>query len=181
MLWGLQGMRLYPAIKGVIHFPSESESDHRSCLTLCHPWTVVCQVPLPMEFSRQEYQSGLPCPLPGDLPCPEIRRMSLTSPALAGRFLTTSEVHLGWPTWSQNTRCPGLLQKVRGKVAQSCPALCDPMDYTVRGILQARILEWVIPFSRGSSQTRDQTQVSHIAGEFFTSWATREAQEDLSG
>ena len=50
------------------------------------------------------------------------------------------------------------------------------MDYTVHGILQARILEWVAyPFSRGSSQLRDQTQVSHIAGKFFTSWATREA------
>ena len=54
---------------------------------------------------------------------------------------------------------------VKVKVAQLCPTLCDPMDYTVHGILQARILEWVvIPFSRGSSQPRDQTQVSHIAG-----------------
>ena len=62
------------------------------------------------------------------------------------------------------------------KVAQSCPALCDPMDYIVHGILQARILEWVaFPFSRGSSQPRDRTQVSHIAGGLFTSWATREA------
>ena len=51
-----------------------------------------------------------------------------------------------------------------------------PMDYTVHRILQARILERVpIPFSRGSSQPRDQTQVSHIAGRFFTSWATRKA------
>ena len=42
------------------------------------------------------------------------------------------------------------------KVAQSCPTLCDPMDYTVHRILQARILEWVaFPFSRGSSQPRD--------------------------
>ena len=42
------------------------------------------------------------------------------------------------------------------KVAQSCPTLCDPMDYTVHGILQARILEWVaVPFSRGSFQPRD--------------------------
>ena len=50
------------------------------------------------------------------------------------------------------------------------------MDYTIHGILQARILESVaFPFSRGSSQPRDQTQVSHIAGGFFTSWATREA------
>ena len=56
------------------------------------------------------------------------------------------------------------------------------MDYTVQGILQARILERVaFPFSRGSSQQRDQTQISHIAGGLFTSWATREAQEYWSG
>ena len=56
------------------------------------------------------------------------------------------------------------------KVAQLCPTLCDAMDYTVHGILQARILEWIVfPFSRGSSQPRDQNQVSFIAGEFFTS------------
>ena len=48
------------------------------------------------------------------------------------------------------------------------------MEYTVHGILQARILEWVaFPFSRGSSEPRDWTQVSHIAGGFITSWATR--------
>ena len=51
------------------------------------------------------------------------------------------------------------------------------MDYTVREILQTRIPEWVaFPFSGVSSPPRDQTQVSHIAGRFFTSWATREAQ-----
>ena len=56
------------------------------------------------------------------------------------------------------------------KVTQSCLTLCDPMDYTVHGIHQARILEWVaVPFSRGSSQPRDRTQVSRIAGRFFTS------------
>ena len=56
------------------------------------------------------------------------------------------------------------------KVTQSCLTLCDPMDYTVHGILQVRILEWVaFPFCRGSSQPRDRTQVSHIAGGFFTS------------
>ena len=53
----------------------------------------------------------------------------------------------------------------------------QPTDYTVHGILQARILEWVdFPFSRGSSQPRDRAQVSHIAGGFFTSWAIREAK-----
>ena len=47
-------------------------------------------------------------------------------------------------------------KEVKVKVAQSCPTLCDPTDYTVHGILQARILEWVaLPFSRGSSQPRD--------------------------
>ena len=55
---------------------------------------------------------------------------------------------------------------------------CDPIDYKVRGILQARIPEWVaFPFFRGSSQLRDHTQDSCIAGIFLTSWATREAQE----
>ena len=68
-------------------------------------------------------------------------------------------------------------EKVKVKVTQSYPTLCEPMDYTVHGILQARMLEWVaVPFSRGSSQTRDWTQVSHIAGGFFTSWATRKTK-----
>ena len=68
------------------------------------------------------------------------------------------------------------------KVAQSCLTLCNPIDYTVHGILQARIPEWVaFPFSRGSSQPKDQTQVSHIAGRFFTNWGTREVQEYRSG
>ena len=56
------------------------------------------------------------------------------------------------------------------KVTQSCPSFCDPMDYTVHGILQARIREWVaFPFSRGSSQPMDLNQVSCILGGFFTS------------
>ena len=69
------------------------------------------------------------------------------------------------------------------EVGQLCPTLCDPMDCSlsgssVHGILQARILEWVaISFSRGSSQPRDQTRVSHIAGGRLIIWATREALE----
>ena len=63
-------------------------------------------------------------------------------------------------------------------VAQSGPTLCDPMDYSptgssVHGILQARMLEWIaMPFSRGSSQPRDRTWVSCIAGRLFTIWVT---------
>ena len=56
------------------------------------------------------------------------------------------------------------------KAAQSCPTLCDPTGYTVHGVLQARILQWVVvPFSGGSSQPRDLTQVSRVAGGFLTS------------
>ena len=68
-----------------------------------------------------------------------------------------------------------------GEVAQSCPILCDPVDcnllgFSVHGILQARILEWIaISFSRGSSRPRDWTQLSHIGGRRFNLWATREA------
>ena len=60
-------------------------------------WTVGCQPPLSMEFSRQEYWSGLPCSPPGDLPEPEIEPTSLTSLALAGGFFTTSA------TWEAHT------------------------------------------------------------------------------
>ena len=67
-------------------------------------------------------------------------------------------------------------EEVEVKVAQSCPSLCDFRDCTVHGVLQPRILQWVVfPFSRGSSQPRGQTQVSHTAGKFFTGWATGEA------
>ena len=66
-------------------------------------------------------------------------------------------------------------------VTQSCPTVCDPVDsnlpgFSIHGILQARILEWVaMPSSKGSSQPRDGTQVSCVAGRFFTFWVTREA------
>ena len=66
--------------------------------------------------------------------------------------------------------------KVKVKVSQSCPTLCNPMDYTIHGILQARILEWVaFPFTRRSSRPRNQTRVTCIAGGFFTNSAIREA------
>ena len=68
------------------------------------------------------------------------------------------------------------LLQVQVKATQLCPTLGNSMDYTIHGILQARILEWVaVPFSRGSSQHRDRTQVSCIAGRFFTISAIREA------
>ena len=65
------------------------------------------------------------------------------------------------------------LWKWKVKVTRLCLTLCNPMDYTVHGIVQARILEGVaVPFSSGSSWPRNRTGVSCIAGGFFTSWAT---------
>ena len=68
----------------------------------------------------------------------------------------------------------GVRKEGEGEVAQLCPTLCDPVDcnllgFSVHGILQARILEWIaISFSRGSSRPRDQTRISHIGGRRFT-------------
>ena len=75
---------------------------HFSSVQLCATlWTVAWQAPLSMGFSREEYWSGLPCPPPGDLPNPGIEPSVFTSPALAGRFFTTSTT---WKTDIQNPR-----------------------------------------------------------------------------
>ena len=163
-----------------------------------------------LKFLRPESWSGYPFPSPGDIPNPRIEPRSPALQAdslpaepqgkskntgmgilslLQGIFLT-QELDQGL------LHCRQILYQLRFqrspkvpwsevnwsevKVTQLCPTLCDPMDYTVHGILQARILEWVaFPFSRGSSQPRDRIQVSLIAGRFFTSWAIREAQSTI--
>ena len=61
----------------------------QTCPSLCNSWTIALQAPLYMELSRQEYWSGLPCPLLGDLPNPGIEPALLRSPALVGGFFTT--------------------------------------------------------------------------------------------
>ena len=64
-----------------------------SCVRLfATPWTVACQAPLPMEFSKQGYWSGLPFPSPGDRPNPGIESMALAYPTLACGFFTTSAI-----------------------------------------------------------------------------------------
>ena len=75
---------------------------HQMCLTLSSPMDCSPQAPLSMGLSRQEYWSGLPCPPPGDLPKPGTEPMSLTSPALAGRFLLLMPP--GKPTGSQTAQ-----------------------------------------------------------------------------
>ena len=73
-------------------------------------WTVACHAPLSVGFSRQEYWSGLPCPPPGDLPDPGTEPLSLTSPALAGCFFTTSGTweapkDCSFPHWESRVLC----------------------------------------------------------------------------
>ena len=78
---------------------------HFSCVWLfATPWTVIHQIPLSMEYSRQKNWSGLPFPSPGDFPNPGIESSSLTSPALAGGFFTTSaswEAHCQRLHWTE--------------------------------------------------------------------------------
>ena len=88
------------------------------------------------------------------------------------------ETCLGHQGSSTQSVCVCVCVCVCAWVVQSCPTLCDLMNYSppgfsVHGILQARILEWIAtPFSRGSSRPRDRTLVSCTAGRFFTVWAT---------
>ena len=91
-----------------------------------------------------------------------------------GMMILTSQGRCG-----EAAKAPGRRVCVCGLIIQSRPTLCDATNYSppgssVHGILQARIWEWVVmPSSRGSSQLRDWTQVSCIAGGYFTIWANR--------
>ena len=148
-----------------------------------------------MGFPRQEYWSGLSFPSPGDLPDPGINAVS---PAKAGVFFTTEppgEVKVKaaqscptlWPRglyspWDSPGQSTGvgsrsLLQRLF-PTQGSNPGLphCRRTLYQLSHKGSPRILEWVAyPFSSGSSQPRNWTGVSCIAGVFFTNWAIREA------
>ena len=135
---------------------------HSAVSDFATPWTVSPQTPVSMEFSRQEYWSGLPFLPPEGLPDLGIKPKSPASSALAGRFFTTEPPVIPlivWMPWHV---------KLYAKLLQSYPTLCDPLDCnppgsSVHGILQARILEWVVmPSSRGPSQPRDWTHVSYV-------------------
>ena len=121
------------------------------------PWTLAFQCPLSMKFSGIMEWFAIPFSRRSFWPRGQIQVSCIT-----GRFFII------WAT------------REAGEVAQSCLTLCDPMDCglpgsSIQGILQARILEWVaISFSRGSSQPRDQIQVSCIGGRRFNLWDTRE-------
>ena len=124
------------------------------------PGTVAHQAPLSMGFSRPEYWSGLLFPSPGDLPDPGIESRS---PALQADSLPTEPPGKWLPTLVNVCISRSVMLTLHDSTDRG------PTGFSAHGILQARILEWVaVPFSRGSSQPRDQTLVSSIAGRFFT-------------
>ena len=114
--------------------------------------------------------------VPASPPAPQFPGLPLIPSQEPARSKASAFVHRPWGP----SGTPQSEKKVKVLVIQSCPTLWDPMDCSlpgssVLGTLQARVLGWVaIPFSRGSSQPRDHTQVSHFAGRLFTIRATRE-------
>ena len=135
-------------------------------------WTVACQAPLSMGFSRQEYWSRLPFSPPGDLSDPGSEPASPE-----GRFFycwaTSKAIYIAL------VFCCAVFSHIWLFVNPWTTAHQARLSV---GILQARILEWVsMPSSRGPSQPRDRTQVSHTVGWFFTDWATRESKNTEVG
>ena len=145
-----------------------------------------------MGFSRQECWSLLPFPSPEHLPDPGIKPVSLAlqirNLPLGDYMYTNICTHIFHSCMYTNMCDLFELCEINNLtlivcpffkiISQSCPTLCDPIDYSLPGssvheIFQARVLEWIaVLFSRGSSWPRDQTQVSRIASRFFTIWAT---------
>ena len=122
---------------------------------------------------------------------PSLREMTYIPPNLCIILLKFSREYIleNWCFFSQSLQIDihrgkqflCILWKKESESRSVMSASLRPCDYTVHEILQVRILEWIdFPFSRPSPQPRDRTQVSCIAGRFFTSWATREAFSRLS-
>ena len=160
----------------------------------------VCQFPFPRSVWARDRCSGRRPP-GGRTDCssPEKENIDWTptehAPSYSGRYRSCCLTPEGDPNPAQNLviGTHWFIDEIQGCDCRSSPlkhvtsevkvAQSDSLrPHRLYGIIQARILECVaFPFSRGSSQPRDQTQVSHIAGGFYTSWATREAQDYWSG
>ena len=126
------------------------------------PWTVAYQASPSMGFSRQEYWSGVPLPSPGESSQPRDR---------------TQVSRIGGRGFNLSVTREDSVKKVKVKVKSLSPVRLFGIPWTAayHGILQARILEWIASsFSRGSSWSRDRTQIPRNAGRCFNLWATRE-------
>ena len=139
----------------------------KAAVPLCHLWASA------LDSGAKTTEAWVPWSS-----CPAAREAAATR----GPYITAREQPLPAATREKpgQQRRPGMAKNKLNykhiwklKAAQLCPTLCEPVDYTVHEIPQARILEReAIPFSRDSSQPRDQTRISCIAGGFFTSLAT---------
>ena len=133
-----------------------------SCIRLCDPMGQSPPGSSVHGTLRQEYSIRLPFPPPEDVPSPGILPTSLMSPSLAGGFFTTSTI------WKAHK-----YHESERKVAQSCPTLCNPMDYSppgysIHGIFQARVLKWVaISFSKGSLTQGSKPGLQHCRQTFY--------------
>ena len=143
----------------------------QSCLTLCDPMDCSPSGSSCLGFSRQEYWGGFPCPPPGDLPNPGIKPRSPVS-----QSDTLPSEPPGKPK-NTGVGCHALLQGIFPTQGSNPGLLYHRWTlYCLSHHGSPRILEWVVyPFSKGSSQPRNQTKVSCAAGGFFTSWAAKEA------
>ena len=173
-------------------------------LTLVTPWTVVCQSTLSMGFPRQEYWSGLPFPSPGDLSRPEIEptfrtlQMDSSPTSHLGLFLCTlRDIQIGLPWWLSGKESACQCRRHRfnpwtGKIPYTVAQLSSSLNYW--GESHSVMSDSLQPYSPWHSpgwntgvgrlsllQGIFLIQVSHDTGRFFTSRATREAQEHWSG
>ena len=134
------------------------------------PWTVAYQAPLSMEFSRQEYLSGLPFPTPGNLPHPGTKPTSLASPVLAGRVFTTGttwEVSIGTANRQTSLQRASLLTQMLKNLPAGqktwfpSPGQEDPLE---KGMAtHSNILAWRIPWTEepGGLQSMGSQNVGH--------------------
>ena len=144
--------------------------------TIFKPFTVWVTTNCRKSLKKWEYQTTWPASweicMQVKKQQPELNIQQQTGFKLGKEYIKAVYCHPAYLTYMQSAVC---------LVTPSRPTLCDPVDCSppgssVHGILQARILEWVvISFSSGSSQPRDRTWVSRISGGFFTVWATRDA------
>ena len=139
---------------------------------------IISQQPHGAARSLTNYSSGPTLPLPCTHFCYELEVSSNFTKTLNSGNLSYFSLNINALLNKNN-----IALFLNSMYVLKWKSLCHVQLFdTVHGILQARILEWVaFPFSRGSSQPRDRTQVSCITGRFLTSWATKEAQEYWSG
>ena len=125
------------------------------------PWTVARQVPLSIGFSRQEYGSGLPLSPPGDLPDPGTEPTSLISPALAGRFFTTSA------TW-EAPRLSGnvLISKLTNRMSEvQSTSACEQAGLTPHWEKMAPSTVALQPSSRDANRNGDSISMGHVSSQ----------------